>query len=143
MPGSNAGTGQPIHFFCSKCRKRGEHRFAGSSGHRNGWSVIRTGRTKPYRGGNRGIRGLATFHEYKCVDCEHVGWSRHVDMRDKPVGWYVEIVEKTTGHVDKRMGPMHESKADKVEMGVLMRINEDFFVRTGTAEALAKEAAAR
>lgn len=41
------------------------------------------------------------------------------------------------------MGPMSETKTDKVEMGVLHRINDDFFVRTGTAEALAKEAAAR
>lgn len=139
MPGSNAGTGQPIHFFCSKCRRSRGWRDIGS---RRGYNVIRTGRTKPYRGGKRGTRGLDTFHEYKCLDCEHVGWSRHTDMRYKPLGWYVEIVEAATGKVEKRMGPMHEAKADKVEMGVLMRINDDFFVRTGTAEALAKEAVA-
>lgn len=108
---------------------------------RRGYNVIRTGRTKPYRGGKIGTRGLNTFHEYRCTDCEHVGWSRHKDMRYKPIGWYVEIVETATGKVEKRMDPMSENKADKVEMGMLMRINENFHVRTGTAEALAKEAA--
>ena len=55
---------------------------------------------------------------------------------------FVEIVETATGKVEKRMGPMSESKADKVEMGVLHRIDLDrFFVRTGTDAALKKEAA--
>jgi hypothetical protein len=64
-------------------------------------------------------------------------------MRGKPLGHYVEIVEKT-GKVERRMGPMTEAKAAKVESGVLMRTDfERFFVRTGTDEALKKEAAAR
>jgi hypothetical protein len=83
MPGSNAGTGQPLHFFCVKCRKgRG---WDGRQSNRRGWNVVRTGRTKPYNGGNLGTRGLDTFHEYKCPDCGHVGWSRHVDIARKPL----------------------------------------------------------
>lgn len=81
--GSNAGSGWPIHFFCAKCRK--EIGWGVRQSHRRGWNVVRTGRTKPYRGGNRGVRGLDTFHEYRCTDCKHVGWSRHVAMRDKPL----------------------------------------------------------
>ena len=54
---------------------------------------------------------------------------------------FVEIVETATGKVEKRMGPMSESKVDKVEMGVLHRIDlERFFVRTGTDAALKREA---
>ena len=44
---------------------------------------------------------------------------------------YVEIVETATGKVEKRMGPMSESKADKVEMGVLHRINLERFCAHG------------
>lgn len=57
---------------------------------------------------------------------------------------YVEIVETTTGVVEKRMGPMSEHKADKVERGVLQRIDTDrFFVRSGTDAALTTEALRR
>lgn len=75
--GANNGTGWPFNFFCAICRKR------------PGWiptyNVSRTGRTKPYKGGNRGARGLNTFHEYACQDCGHVGWSRHVDVAKRPL----------------------------------------------------------
>lgn len=55
--------------------------------------------------------------------------------------FFVEIVETATRKVEKRMGPMSEYKADKVEMGVLHRIDlERFFVRTGTDAQLKKEA---
>lgn len=56
---------------------------------------------------------------------------------------FVEIVESATGKVKKRMGPMSESKAEKVELGMIRRINENFFVRSGTDKALKKEAAER
>ncbi len=58
-----------------------------------------------------------------------------------PDDHYVEIVETATGKVEKRMGPMSEHKAEKVEMGVLHRIDlERFFVRTGTDAKLKGEA---
>lgn len=136
---SGNGTGWPLTLRCSKCKKHRDWRNSSD----DGTYLMHTGRTKPYRGGNRGIRGLGAFHEYACTVCNHVGWSRHKQILDKPLAHYVEIVETKTGKVERRMGPMSENKADKVEMGVLMRINEDFFVRTGTADALAKEAAVR
>lgn len=134
--GSNNGTGWPLTLRCTKCKRGRDWRNSTD----DGTYLIRTGRTKPYRGGNRGARGLGTFHEYACITCGHIGWSRHSEIARKPLAHYVEIVETKTGKVDKRMGPMLESKAEKVERGVLMRINDDFHVRTGTAEALEKEA---
>ena len=56
--------------------------------------------------------------------------------------YFVEIYEISTGKVESRMGPMAEWKAEKVERGALMRINENFFVRTGTDKQLKAEAAA-
>jgi hypothetical protein len=132
--GSNNGTGWPLTLRCAKCKRGRDWRNDSYTG----TYLVRTGRTKPYTGGNRGARGLDTFHEYACCTCNHTGWSRHVDIAHKPLAHYVEIVETATGKVDKRMGPMMEEKAEKVERGVLLRINEDFHVRTGTAAALEK-----
>ena len=88
MPGTNAGTGWPLTFRCSKCRKS---QYAGGcasidahytrhSSHKH----TPTGKTRPYKGGNRGIRGLRTFHQYTC-ECGHSGWSRHRDVQRLPV----------------------------------------------------------
>lgn len=77
MPGTNAGTGQPITFRCANERrewpKRGRH------------SVVRTGRVKkrPYRA--LGQRMLMEAHEYRCLTCGHVGWSGHVDVLRQPL----------------------------------------------------------
>lgn len=139
MGGSNSGTGWPLTLRCAKCKAGRDWRNDTDTG----TYLLRTGRTKSYRGGNKGARGMLTFYEYACITCGHVGWSRHKSMLDKPLAHYVEIVETKTGAVERRMGPMAEAKAAKVESGALMRISNDFFVRTGTAEALAKEAAAR
>lgn len=78
--GANNGTGWPLWFACAKCRKDWT-RIYRDRGH----AVVRTGRTRPYKGGNRGVRGLNTFHEYRCTDCGHIGWSRHVDIAKKPL----------------------------------------------------------
>jgi hypothetical protein len=54
---------------------------------------------------------------------------------------YVEVVETATGKVEKRMGPMPESKAERVERGLLINMDTEFFhVRTGTDAALKAEA---
>lgn len=74
------GTGWPLTLRCAKC-KVGRDWRAGST---YDTELVRTGRTKPYNGGNRG-RGLATFHEYRCVRCGHIGWSRHHDVVLKPL----------------------------------------------------------
>lgn len=79
MPGTNAGTGQPSYFNCTMCRRHPCRQLK-----RLGTGLVvqmcdhkqyRTGRTKPYKGGNRGPRGLMEHHEYVC-DCGHRGWSR-------------------------------------------------------------------
>lgn len=42
----------------------------------------------------------------------------------------VEIVEIKSGRVERRMGPMSERKAERVELGVLANLDMDrFFVR--------------
>lgn len=80
--GANNGSGWPFYFHCAACKKQP------GWGHRAtkpGWHVVRTGRTRPYTGGNLGVRGTKTFHEYFCTDCGHKGWSRHVDLARKPL----------------------------------------------------------
>ncbi len=96
MPGSNAGTGWPITVRCAKCKVGRDWRNDSTCGTR----LVRTGRTKPYRGYNLGVRGLATFHEYRCLVCKHVGWSRHVDIARKPL----EPHEDSDHHNEKK-GP--------------------------------------
>jgi hypothetical protein len=39
--------------------------------------------------------------------------------------WYVEIVETETGKVEKRMGPMSERKAEKVEDGANINLDHE------------------
>lgn len=41
--------------------------------------------------------------------------------------YYVEIVHNETGNVVKRLGPMTERKADRVEDGVNEKLNHDHF----------------
>jgi hypothetical protein len=44
--------------------------------------------------------------------------------------YYVEVVSYETGEVVKRMGPMSENKADKVESGFDRNLNhEKFYTR--------------
>lgn len=44
--------------------------------------------------------------------------------------YYVEIVERDTEEVVKRMGPMGQRKADKVKGGAEINLNHaEFFVR--------------
>lgn len=99
MPGSNAGTGWPITVRCAKC-KVGRDWRNNSDG---GTDLVRTGRTKPYRGGNRGVRGLATFHEYRCRVCKHVGWSRHVDITRKPLEADVITVQEIGERIHRHL----------------------------------------
>ena len=71
MPGTNAGTGQPITLRCSSCRKddwRGPNR---------GMNLIATGRFKAAV--FRAIRQTSRLIQYRCQDCGHVGWTQHID----------------------------------------------------------------
>lgn len=76
--GSNNGTGQPYWFRCSKCRST----VRGGDG---GWSgqVELTGRKRRARSIHGGPRVCPIEREYRCLSCDHVGWSRHVDLADK------------------------------------------------------------
>lgn len=79
------GTGVPITFGCAKCRLS----RAPYEGSRSVIApVTRTGRTKklskPQRT-NGPPRTLRERHEYRCTQCGHVGWTRHVDILRAPV----------------------------------------------------------
>lgn len=43
--------------------------------------VALTGRTRLTK--HRGQRQSLTSREYKCQDCGHVGWSKHIDLERK------------------------------------------------------------
>lgn len=73
MPGTNAGTGQPLTLRCGKCKKYSDWR-----NHRP-VHLEATGRWKPRNDGRGGARISDRFFEYRCLDCKHVGWSKHKD----------------------------------------------------------------
>jgi predicted RNA-binding Zn-ribbon protein involved in translation (DUF1610 family) len=76
--GANNGTGWPNHFRCSNCRKTRRYYQCGYVN-----DVTLTGKTKPYKGGNKGVRGSSTHFQYTCLTCGHTGWSRHNDLERK------------------------------------------------------------
>jgi hypothetical protein len=79
--GSNAGTGQPITFQCSQCRKKNDSIFRRPYlGPRTGFRVKLTGKKRPCKQGNAGGRNSRHRRQYECLDCGHVGWSRHIDL---------------------------------------------------------------
>lgn len=71
MPGTNAGTGQPLTLRCAKCKTTWRRDYGG------GTNLEATGRTKPVP--HRGIRQTTRKIEYRCRDCGHVGWTQHID----------------------------------------------------------------
>ena len=101
MAGARNGTGWPLTVRCAKCKVGRDFRRVTT----HDMQLVRTGRTKPYRGGNKGARGLDTFHEYRCLVCKHVGWSRHVDIARKPSEIDVidvkEIGERIDAHLKR------------------------------------------
>ncbi len=51
-------------------------------------------------------------------------------MIAKESQFYVEVVNAKTNEFSRRIGPMSERKADRVESGVLINLNnEDYFTR--------------
>lgn len=77
--GQSAGPGEPSCFQCSKCRRRNSRYVCVEEG-REG-RVTLTGRARQRYG--QGIQVGRHGHvarEYKCNDCDHVGWSRHTDL---------------------------------------------------------------
>lgn len=82
MPGTNAGTGNPLTFRCSKC-KNGDF----TDRHR-GTNWRATGKRRESFNGSGGPR---IDHQYKygyeCLDCGFIGWSRHSSVKS---AWTVE-----------------------------------------------------
>ena len=84
MPGSNAGTGQPITFRCWVQRRGAEIHYHWRTrkisyiSYPKGHNGVRTGKVRASaRGG--GIRMMHTDHQYRC-ECGHVGWSKHTGV---------------------------------------------------------------
>lgn len=79
--GRSAGTGQPVWFKCPNARstwnrKQPGHPAAGSN-------VELTGeRRRSYSryAGSGGRSDINFVYRFRCLDCGHVGWSRHIDI---------------------------------------------------------------
>jgi hypothetical protein len=84
--GKGAGTGRPLNFQCSNCRKRKGYppnRYY-DQGYIN--QVTLTGKTKSAFDGNaQSGRSTSTAVQYTCNFCGHTGWSRHHDIFVKAV----------------------------------------------------------
>lgn len=71
MPGTNAGTGQPLTLRCAKCKT---YSWKGAA---RGTHLNATGATKPVT--RRAARQTNRKIQYRCRDCGHVGWTQHID----------------------------------------------------------------
>lgn len=79
MPGTNAGTGYPIFFKCPKCVRRAGWRNEGN----HGFKYEVTGKVRPLTSAQQGHgnpRAVYYRVQFKCLECGHVGWSRHKDL---------------------------------------------------------------
>lgn len=78
--GWSPGTGQPLSFACAKCRKSSAFYDldTGLTSDTVGRRFTTTGRTRKQRshGSNYHHWGDVAY-EYRCLGCDHVGWSRH------------------------------------------------------------------
>lgn len=81
MSGRGCYAGQPIAFYCSKCRRSSafsrvtDGRF--TTGHA-GTNWRTTGRTRKQLSEGGNFHGWPdTAYQYECLDCGHKGWSRH------------------------------------------------------------------
>lgn len=77
MPGTNAGTGPPLVFRCSKCKILRHDQRAGLR-----WEATGLVRGKPIQKETIGRVSRETKAQYRCLDCGHVGWSGHRTVLD-------------------------------------------------------------
>ena len=82
----NNGTGYPLTFRCAKCKVGRDWR----GGDQRGLNYEPTGRARRPRRGLRGVRCASYEVEYCCLDCGHVGWSKHIDLAGK----YARMMKK-------------------------------------------------
>jgi hypothetical protein len=81
MGGKNSGTGWPHDLRCSAC-KRSTNNWKQPS--RVGFNLEATGHVRNWSARGRvalGARGMGYQVEYRCRDCGHIGWTRHIDAR--------------------------------------------------------------
>ena len=74
--GARNGTGQPYWLKCAKCRLSLRARPNG------GRNLEATGKIRPLNKsqiGRGGRRVLQHQVQYRCLDCKHEGWTRHID----------------------------------------------------------------
>jgi hypothetical protein len=76
-----AYAGQPLTFRCAKCRSTLVAHLLGRGLNVAGLRFRLTGRTCKLksRGVNHHHWGDVAY-EYVCLDCKHIGWSRHPDV---------------------------------------------------------------
>lgn len=72
MPGTNAGTGNPLTFRCSKCKTKDR------SNRNRGTNWLATGERRESHAKRAGPRSDRRFvYGYRCLTCGYNGWSRH------------------------------------------------------------------
>lgn len=73
--------------------------------------------------------------DFTCGSIRHAASVDPVVMRHlRSKMFYVEIVKASSGEVVKRMGPMSERQADKVESGASINLNhKEYFTRIVSA----------
>ena len=77
--GRGCYAGQPATFACAKCRKRRDFFERRSV---VGRKYTTTGKTRAQRSeGSNFRRWSDTAYQYRCLDCGHIGWSRHPDVK--------------------------------------------------------------
>lgn len=79
----SAGTGQPVSFRCPKARRDRGFPGLGSVHAAGGPRVKLTGeRRRSYSryAGSGGRSDINFCYQFRCLDCDHVGWSRHIDI---------------------------------------------------------------
>ncbi len=76
----SSGTGSPLNFRCWYCRRQETCQDFKSD---RGWGnrVVRTGFSKMTGRGSPRHNDLAL--QYRCLDCGHVGYSKHKDLARK------------------------------------------------------------
>lgn len=84
--GHASGAGQPNTFGCAKCRQEWNRNHTRGESYLNKGTLGRitlTGRVRPVHARKGGGRVCFTRYEYRCEDCGHVGWSRHIEVARK------------------------------------------------------------
>ena len=73
-----AYAGQPHTFRCAKCKSTLNRHLYGDKG---GYRYHLTGRTRKQKSKGTNYHHWSDIaYEYVCLDCKHVGWSRHPDV---------------------------------------------------------------